>query len=351
MAYALLGALHVYIWWRLVAPLPAPWWHLGTATVALFGPAFPFLIRRGKQKARADARPWLLAGYGWFGLANYLLLGAAASHIAVACGADAGLAAATAAASAVAVAGWGYVRVALAPTVVRVRVPLAKLPVPEYRVVHLSDVHIGPLIGRAYAEKVVRAVNELAPDLIVITGDLIDGELRELQEHIEPLRGLRARDGVYAVTGNHEYYWDTANWIAHLRSLGIRVLHDENVVVGGALVVAGMDDATEDLARAVAGRDPALPLVLLAHYPRTIARARLVGVDLQLSGHTHGGQLLPLGWFARLFDPRVSGLGRFGDSWLYVSQGTGFWGPPMRVGTSCEIGLLTLVPQDGAADS
>jgi predicted MPP superfamily phosphohydrolase len=324
MAYALLGALHVYIWWRLIAPLPGPWWHLGTFVIVAFGPSFPLLIRSGKRRIdarrpRAEYQPWLLAGYGWFGVASYLLLGAAASHIAVAFGADAVAAAVIAASGAIAVAAWGFVRVARAPTVKRVRVPLAKLPVPAYTVVHLSDVHIGALIGRRYAEKVVHTVNELAPDLIVITGDLFDGYLSELQQHIEPLRDLRARDGVYAVTGNHEYYWDTTAWLAHLRSLGLRILTDENVVVGSTLSLAGIDDATEDVPRAVAGRDPKLPLVLLAHYPRTISRARLAGVDLQLSGHTHGGQLLPLGWLARLFDPRVSGLGRFGDTWLYVS--------------------------------
>jgi hypothetical protein len=146
------------------------------------------------------------------------------------------------------------------------------------------------------------------------------------------------------VTGNHEYYWNPSAWLEHLRSFGIRILRNEHVRIHDAFELAGVDDATatEDVPRALAGRDPALPVILLAHHPRTIARAVVAGADLQLSGHTHGGQLLPLGWLSRLFEPHVAGLARFGATWLYVSEGTGFWGPPMRVGTSSEIALLTL---------
>ncbi|HVV87496.1 MAG TPA: metallophosphoesterase, partial [Kofleriaceae bacterium] len=240
----------------------------------------------------------------------------------------------------------GLVHVARGPRVRRVEVPLANLPVPSYSIVQLTDVHVGPLIGRAFVERLVAQVNALAPDLIVITGDLVDGRLAELQREIEPLRGLRARDGVWAVTGNHEYYWNAEAWLAHLRSLGVRLLRNERVSIAGAFELAGVDDssAEEDLPRAVAGRDPARPLVLLAHHPRVIVRAAAAGVDLQLSGHTHGGQLLPLGWLARLFDPKVAGLGRFGRAWLYVSEGTGYWGPPVRVGTTQEVTAITLVP-------
>src|SRR5690606_9174657 len=142
-------------------------------------------------------------------------------------------------------------------------------------IAHLTDVHIGPLIGREFAEQLVQRVNALEPDLVVITGDLIDGPLSELRPHIEPLRGLRARDGVYAVTGNHEYYWNIEPWLDHIRSLGIRVLRNERVTIRDAFELAGVDDASfgEDVPRAVEGRDPGMPLVLLAHHPRTIARA------------------------------------------------------------------------------
>jgi predicted MPP superfamily phosphohydrolase len=302
-------------------------------------------MRMRPRFTREGGRPWLLLGYIWFGFSTYLLLAALASHVAVAFGASSAAAAQLAILAATAVVLAGLVNVALGPRVRHVRVPLARLPVESYTIAHLTDVHIGSLIGREFAETLVRRVNALKPDLIVITGDLIDGNLSELRPHIEPLRELRARDGIYAVTGNHEYYWNLEPWLQHIRSLGIRVLRNERVTIAGAFELAGADDASygEDVPRAVAGRDPNLPLVLLAHHPRTIARAMGQGVDLQLSGHTHGGQLLPWGWLARLWDPLVSGLRRFGNTWLYVSEGAGFWGPPMRVGTKCEIGAITLV--------
>ena len=344
IALAILAALHLYIWWRLVHPLPSPWLQIGTLAMAVLGPMFPLTLRIGRRLTRAAAKPWLLVGYLWFGLSTYLLLGAVGSHVAVACGADARDAALVGGGAAIVVVVLGLLQVARGPLVRRVRVPLETLSAP-YTIAHLTDVHIGPVIGREFAEQMVRRVNALEPDLIVITGDLVDGRLAELRPHIEPLRQLRARDGVYCVTGNHEYYWNADAWLEHIRSLGIRVLRNEHVTLD-QIVLAGVDDSSagEDVPAAVAGRDPHLPLVLLAHHPRTIARARNAGVDLQLSGHTHGGQMLPLGYLARLFDPKVSGLARFGATWLYVSEGTGFWGPPVRVGTRCEIAALTLVP-------
>lgn len=346
IALAIFIAAHLYIWWRLVLPLPSPGWQLGTLAIAVFGPSFPLTRRLSRRMTREAARPWLLLGYVWFGLATYLLLGAILSHIAVGFGADVRQAAMIAGGAAIAVVLLGRLQVMRGPLVRRVRVPLAQLPVPSYKLVHLTDVHIGPVLGRDFAEELVRRVNALEPDAIVITGDIVDGYLHELREHIEPLRNLRARDGVYAVSGNHEYYWDAEAWLAHLGSLGIRVLRNEHVTVAGAFELAGADDssAAEDVPSAVAGRDPKLPLVLLAHHPRTVERAIEANVDLQLSGHTHGGQLLPWGWLARLWDPKVAGLARFGSTWLYVSEGTGFWGPPLRIGTACEIASITLVP-------
>lgn len=350
IALAILTAAHLYIWWRLVLPLPSPAWQIGTALIAVLWPSFPLTQRIARRRARAAARPWLLIGYVWFGFAVYLLLGAAGAHVAVAVFDVAPRVAATwAAAISIGVVVLGMAQVARGPLVRQVHVPLAKVAAP-YRIVQLTDVHIGQIIGRDFAEQMVRRVNALKPDAIVITGDLVDGHLAELKPHIEPLRHLRARDGVLCVTGNHEYYWDPEPWLAHIRSLGIRVLRNEHVQLGGVVTIAGTDDSSagEDVPAAIAGHDPALPLVLLAHHPRTIARAVAAGVDLQLSGHTHGGQLLPWGYLARLFDPKVAGLAAFGATWLYVSQGTGFWGPPLRVGTSCEISAITLVPLTGA---
>jgi predicted MPP superfamily phosphohydrolase len=346
IAIAIYSLAHLYIWWRLVLPLASPWWQTGTAAVGLLGPGFPLTRRIAAVLPRDRARPWHLLGYLWFGCAAYLLLGAFASQLAVALGAGVRDAAQVCGGAALVVVCGGLLNVARGPVVKRTRVPLARLPRASYTIAHLTDVHIGSIIGRGFAEQLVRRVNALAPDLVVITGDLIDGRLAELRPHIEPLRGLRARDGVYAVTGNHEYYWNLEPWLAHLRALGIQVLRNEHVTIAGAFVLAGVDDssANEDVPKAVAGRDPQLPLVLLAHHPRTITRAMKAGVDLQLSGHTHGGQLLPWGWLARLWDPQVSGLGRFDATWLYVSDGTGFWGPPLRVGTTCEIAAVILEP-------
>jgi uncharacterized protein len=346
-ALAVYTAAHLYIWWRLVWPLPSPWWQLVTAALPILAAMFPVSMLRTRVRAmpRHIRRRWLLPGYLWFGFATYLLLGAVASHIAVAFGTPAVKAAQIAGAASILVVIAGLLNVARGATVKRVRIPMEQLAKP-FTIVQLTDVHIGSLIGKDFAEQLVQRVNAVRADLVVITGDLVDGNLAELRPHIDPLRGLRARDGVYAVTGNHEYYWNVEPWLLHLQSLGIQVLRNERVTVDNTIELAGTDDSSygEDLPRAVAGRNPELPLVLLAHHPRTVKRAMKANVDLQLSGHTHGGQMLPWGYLARLWDPKVSGLKRFGRTWLYVSQGTGFWGPPIRVGTSCEITAITLVP-------
>ena len=344
IAVAIFIAAHVYIWWRLVWPLPSPLWQPASALMALCAPIFPFTLRLSRRLPRERARPWLLAGYLWFGLAAYLLLGAIASQVAVALGAGARDAAMICGAVATAVVVAGLVNVARGPTVHRVRVPIAGLRAP-YTMVQLSDVHVGHMIGRRFVERLVGRVNALSPDAVAITGDLVDGHVAHLRPHVAPLAQLRARDGVFAVTGNHEYYWNADAWIAHLRALDIRVLLNEHVTLPD-FTLAGVNDWSfgENVPRATAGRDPGRPLILLAHRPRTVASAVAAGADLQLSGHTHGGQLLPYGWLARLFDPQVSGLARVERTWLYVSHGTGYWGPPLRVGTRCEITCLTLVP-------
>jgi predicted MPP superfamily phosphohydrolase len=219
-------------------------------------------------------------------------------------------------------------------------------------IVQLTDLHVGPTIGRAFIEDIVRRTNDLRPDLVAITGDLVDGSVERLRHAVEPLRDLRARYGVFFVTGNHEYFSGAAPWIAELRRLGIRVLRNERVSVGGdaGFDVAGIDDhsagrlgeAPSDLDQALAGRDPARAVVLLAHQPRAIFEAARLGVDLQLSGHTHGGQIWPFTYLVKLQQPYIAGLHQHGDTQIYVSPGTGYWGPPMRLGTRAEITRVTL---------
>jgi len=260
------------------------------------------------------------------------------------------------AAAASGVAAYGIGHALAGPERKRVQVALAKLPVSKqgYRIVQLTDVHVGPTIGRDRIERIVADVNALAPDLVAITGDLVDGSVDALRRHVEPLGGLRAKDGVFFVTGNHEYYSGADEWIAHLATLGIRTLRNERVAIGGddGFDLAGVDDFRSgtygnghgpDLARALDGRDRSRPVVLLAHQPKQAFEAAERGVDLQLSGHTHAGQIRPFDWLVRLEQPFLVGLHRLRETTLYVSPGTGFWGPPMRVGTTSEITELVLV--------
>ncbi|HEY0475943.1 MAG TPA: metallophosphoesterase [Kofleriaceae bacterium] len=361
IALAVLISTHAYVWWRFVAVsrLPTAAFVLATVAIVVLAPSMPIASIAMRRMPRARAAPWLWLAYTWFGSLVYLLPAAALTHVASAVFSVAPRDAAAAGIAAVAATvAYGLVHARRGPFARHVRVPLSGLPAAAegYRIVQLTDVHIGWTLGRKFAASVVAKVNALAPDLIVLTGDLVDGQVRELAPDVEPFRELRARDGVYAVTGNHEYYWNVDAWIAHFGSLGLRFLRNERVRIRDAFELAGVDDITsalvpghgEDIAGALAGRDPALPVVLLAHHPSSIERAAAADVSLQLSGHTHGGQLLPLGWLSRLFEPHVAGLARFGATWLYVSQGTGFWGPPLRVGTSCEISVIELVRAQGA---
>jgi predicted MPP superfamily phosphohydrolase len=243
------------------------------------------------------------------------------------------------------------------PAVKRVRVPMANWPAAweGMTVVQLTDVHVGHSLGRDFLDDLVAQVNALEPDIVAITGDLVDGSVEYLGEAVAALGNLQARHGVYFVTGNHEYFSGVEPWLTFLTSLGIRILRNERVALerqGGTIDLAGIDDWMAegfgnghgaDLPKALAGRDPQRPVILLAHQPRAVLEAARHGVDLQISGHTHGGQLFPFSLLVRLQQPYVSGLHRHGPTWIYVSRGTGYWGPPMRVGAPAEITHLTLV--------
>lgn len=250
--------------------------------------------------------------------------------------------------------GYGLVAAA-SPRVVRVRVPLADLPAgfEGTRVALVSDLHLGPTRGAAFARRVVEQVNAEQPDLVALAGDLVDGTVELVGADLAPLADLRAPLGVFGVTGNHEYYaGDVDGWVRYWPQIGITPLLNSRVELrrGDDVVdLAGVDDYTgeapyeADLGAALAGSDPARTLLLLAHQPRQVLTARDAGVDLQLSGHTHGGQVWPVRLLVPLQQPAVTGLDRFGSTALYTTAGTGTWGPPVRVGATPEITVLELV--------
>ncbi|KOV11687.1 membrane protein [Streptomyces sp. XY431] len=252
--------------------------------------------------------------------------------------------------AAAAVVGTGMYGVLRGPRLKQVTVPLAKLPAAAhgYRIAVVSDIHLGPILGRAHTQRIVDTINAAKPDLITIVGDLVDGTVPELGRDAEPLAQLRARDGAYFVTGNHEYFSGAAPWVDFVRELGVHPLQNARVELGG-FDLAGVNDIAgeregdgPDFGRALGDRDPARTAVLLSHQPVTIHDAVRHGVDLQLSGHTHGGQLWPGNFVAELANPTVAGLERYGDTQLYVTRGAGAWGPPVRVGAPSDITLVTL---------
>jgi len=253
---------------------------------------------------------------------------------------------------------WGYVEAMRVPRVRRVdvRVPRLGQGLDGLRVVLLTDTHYGPINRARWSAGVVAVVNELDADIVCHTGDIADGSVDARREQAAPLGEVRARLARAYVTGNHEYMGQAQGWLDHMRDLGWQPMHNRHVVVerGGArLVVAGVDDRTAassghaghraDLALALDGVDPDLPVLLLAHQPRQIDAAIAHGVDLQISGHTHGGQIWPFHYLVRVDQPTVQGLSRHGlRTQLYTSRGTGFWGPPLRVFAPSEITEITL---------
>jgi predicted MPP superfamily phosphohydrolase len=350
----------------------APAWSAPVRSVLLLaiGGGLVATLARIFLRSRSDvaaSRVLSWGAYGWLGVAFLLLTSTLATSAVFAL-----LGAATAEppdpvlvarARAFAVAGIALVlggvglRQGLAPPVVkRVEIALARWPkaLDGFRIVQISDVHIGPLLDGRFAAAVAERVNALAPDLVAVTGDLVDGSVARIGAQVEPFRSLRARHGIYFVTGNHDFYSGADSWVARVREFGWRALRNERVSIGAgdaAFDLAGVDDvhgrlvepgAGEDVERALAGRDASRAVVLLAHDPSTFHRASQKDVDLQLSGHTHGGQIWPFRYLVRLSVPWVAGLYRRGASALYVSSGTGFWGPPMRIAAPSEITEIVL---------
>ncbi len=252
----------------------------------------------------------------------------------------------------------GFINARRLARVVDVEVPIAGLPAAfeGYSIVQISDIHVGPTIKRGYLDAIVARVNSLQPDAIAVTGDLVDGSVRRLGLHTEPLSRLSAPDGAFFVTGNHEYYSGAGEWIVELRRLGLKVLINEHVVLereGGSLMIAGVpdfmahhfDESHRSDPHAAAAGAPAhvRARVLLAHQPRSAEVAADAGFDLQLSGHTHGGQFFPWNLFVPLQQPYTAGLNRLRSLWVYTSRGTGYWGPPKRFGAPSEITRVRLV--------
>jgi len=373
----LLTAIHAYLWLRLVrAPqLPPPWRTVLTVSIILAGISIPVvLIFFRRPGASGVAKPLVWGAYIWLGTMFLLFVGVLAGDLV-----RAGIWAvrhlrdgappdgerrrflARAIAGGVAVTGGGLaawsVRSAAGPVSVRrVEVPLPRLKRQHDGLViaQLTDLHLGPTIGRAQLQAIVDSTNALGADIIAITGDLVDGSVEELRDAVAPLAQLRARHGVFFVTGNHEYFSGAPQWVEEVSRLGIRVLRNERVEInhnGEVLDLAGVDDASaarfghghgEDLGRALGDRVPGRTVVLMAHQPRTVRRAAPFGVDLQLSGHTHGGQIWPFGALVALQQVFLAGLHRQGKTRVYVSRGTGYWGPPMRLGAPAEISQLVL---------
>ena len=367
--------LHAYVAWR-VAPA------LGEGFGLVYGLAFALLMlgsallmpmtlfaRRVRSQPLADRLAW--AGSLAMGLFSSLfvltllrdlaLLGLGLAGLVLPVGGLAGFERDSAAAVpllgllATALGLWNARRTA---AVVEVEVPIAGLPAAlhGFTIAQISDIHVGPTIKAPYLRRIVEAVNRLRADMVAVTGDLVDGSVRELSAHVAPLAELESRHGTFFVTGNHEYYSGAAPWVAELRRIGLRVLMNEHVIVrheGAEMVVAGVTDfgahhfdpaQRSDPQAALAGAPDGIgPRVLLAHQPRSAEAAERAGFDLQLSGHTHGGQFWPWNLFVPLQQPFTAGLNRLRRLWVYTSRGTGYWGPPKRFGAPSEITRLRLV--------
>ena len=386
---AILGGMHWFLWARLArdTAMPDVWRRLLAAFFALAALAVPAGMMLVRRLPFHTTRPFAAVVFTWMGAAFLLFIALLAADLARAFWAagswmasfaggrmeappdpsrrafvaravagGALLAAGTAAAAAVRTATGE-------PRVVEVPVRLDRLPrrLSGFTLAQITDLHVGPTIQEEHVRRVVDMTNAIRPDAIVITGDLVDGTVPELRRATGHLARLKAPHGVYFVTGNHEYYAGARPWLAELERYGIRPLRNQRVSLGdrspggASFDLAGVDDwsvARGDherwpaLAAALEGRDPDRSLVLLAHQPRGVDQAVRSGVELQLSGHTHGGQLFPWTLVVGAVYPYCKGLYRHREAdregQVYVSCGTGYWGPPMRLGAPAEVTKIVL---------
>jgi len=364
----LVALLHVYIGWRILPDLPLPDMFLAAGAIWLLLSIFlvpaGLLSRAIKNQALADKLAWIgMLTMGFFSTLLVLtffrdigLLIASLFHYHSAT--LVGLSALAVPVVAVFVSVIGFINARRIASVKQVEVPIAGLPyaLEGFSIAQISDIHVGPTIKRGYLDAIVKKVNHLKPDMVAVTGDLVDGSVAQLRNHTAPLADLSARHGAFFVTGNHEYYSNAHEWIAEVKRLGLTVLMNEHVLLRhdhATLLVAGVADYTahhfdeshrSDPQGALKGAPSQIAVkVLLAHQPRTAEAAAAAGYDLQLSGHTHGGQFFPWNFFVPLQQPFTAGLNRLKDLWVYTSRGTGYWGPPKRLFAPSEITLLRLV--------
>jgi predicted MPP superfamily phosphohydrolase len=386
-----LGLMHLYVWKRLIKDTTAPGLRRRVATLVLVALAVLLVATLILPRVMGTPEsPWLAwPGYLWFGLIAYLFLTllvtepvrlalwrwarrapqpdqpatpapttpapatpkkAVNRRVFIA-----RTAALAAGAASVGLVGYGAATALGPPNVLTVPVRLRRLDpaFDGFRMAVVSDVHLGPLAGRAHTERIVRMINEQEPDLVAIVGDLVDGTVEELGHAAEPLRDLQSREGTFFVTGNHEYFVDdTGSWLRELDRLRVQTLRNDNTAIrrgAAAFDLAGVNDVGgiergdgPDFDRALGGLDESRPTILLAHQPIQVTEASSRGVDLQLSGHTHGGQMWPFHYAVDMVQPALAGLSTVGDTQLYVTRGAGFWGPPVRVGAPPDITVVTL---------
>lgn len=365
---SILGLLHAYIGWRILPdlPLPAVYKAFGAVWLASSFVLVPagLLSRAITSQPLSDRLAW--AGMLAMGFFSSLLVLTIFRDIALLLAglldlSDVFLKQDTAMLVpllALMVSLIGFINARRVAAVRHVDVPISGLPpaLQGFTIAQISDIHVGPTIKRNYLDAIVDKVNRLKADMVAVTGDLVDGSVAQLRSHTEPLGKLSAQHGAYFVTGNHEYYSNADEWIAEIRRLGITVLMNEHVLLRhdhATLLVAGISDYSahhfdeshrSDPHAALAGAPSQIAVkVLLAHQPRSAESAAAAGFDLQLSGHTHGGQFFPWNFFVPMQQPFTAGLNRLREMWVYTSRGTGYWGPPKRLWAPSEITLLRLV--------
>lgn len=383
---AVLALMNVYVWKRFVKDTTRPGRTRRTLTAVLVGLGVLLLVAlvvpRFTDVSKAGWYAW--PGYLWFGVLVYLfltLLALEPVRLALRGWAKrqpqaptapeepaepdrhalnrrmflARASAVAAGAASVGLVGVGTATALGPPDLLRVPVRLRRLDPAfgGFRIALVSDIHLGPLVGRAHTERIVETINAAEVDLVAIVGDLVDGTVAELGPAAAPFQDLAAPEGTFFVTGNHEYFVeDTAEWLNELERFGVQTLRNENTAIrrgGAAFDLAGINDIAgeqrddpPDFDRALAGVDDSRPTILLAHQPVMVSEAAARGVDLQLSGHTHGGQMWPFHYVVEMVQPSLAGLSTVDDTQLYVTRGAGFWGPPVRIGAPPDITVLTL---------